>query len=65
MATEKRKVEICIISDIHLGTRACHAAELNHYLKSIDPTILIINANLIDNKVAFLQLFCRIYLSSI
>jgi hypothetical protein len=29
MSEEKRNIEICIISDIHLGTRACHAAELN------------------------------------
>ena len=48
MAAEKRKVEICIISDIHLGTRACHAAELNHYLRSIDPNILIINGDWLD-----------------
>lgn len=48
MAEEKRRIEICIISDIHLGTRACHAAELNRYLKSIDPTILIINGDWLD-----------------
>jgi UDP-2,3-diacylglucosamine pyrophosphatase LpxH len=48
MAEEKRKIEVCIISDIHLGTRACHAAELNRYLKSIDPTILIINGDWLD-----------------
>jgi len=48
MATEKRRVEVCIISDIHLGTRACHAAELNRYLKSIDPNILIINGDWLD-----------------
>ena len=48
MAAEKRRIEVCIISDIHLGTRACHAAELNKYLKSIDPTILIINGDWLD-----------------
>ena len=48
MQAERRKIDICIISDIHLGTRACHAAELNHYLRSIDPTILIINGDWLD-----------------
>ncbi|MFN8282953.1 MAG: UDP-2,3-diacylglucosamine diphosphatase [Chitinophagales bacterium] len=48
MSEGKRKIEICIISDIHLGTRACHAAELNKYLRSIDPTILIINGDWLD-----------------
>ncbi|HUM51441.1 MAG TPA: UDP-2,3-diacylglucosamine diphosphatase [Chitinophagales bacterium] len=48
MSVEKRKIEICIISDIHLGTRACHAAELNKYLRSIEPTILIINGDWLD-----------------
>lgn len=48
MSEEKRKIEICIISDIHLGTRACHAAELNKYLRSIEPTILIINGDWLD-----------------
>jgi UDP-2,3-diacylglucosamine pyrophosphatase LpxH len=48
MSDEKRRIEICIISDIHLGTRAAHAAELNRYLKSIDPVLLIINGDWLD-----------------
>lgn len=48
MAAEKRKIEICIISDVHLGTIACHAAELNRYLLSIEPSILIINGDWLD-----------------
>lgn len=45
---EKRKVRVAVISDVHLGTYGCHAEELNRYLKSIDPEILIINGDFID-----------------
>jgi len=45
---QKRQVEVAIISDVHLGTYGCHAAELLHYLRSIDPQILIINGDFID-----------------
>jgi UDP-2,3-diacylglucosamine pyrophosphatase LpxH len=44
----KRKVKVVVISDVHLGTYGCHAQELNRYLKSIDPEILIINGDFID-----------------
>lgn len=44
----KRPVKVAIISDIHLGTYGCHAEELNQYLKSIDPELLIINGDFID-----------------
>ncbi len=45
---EKRKVKVAVISDVHLGTYGCHAEELNRYLKSIDPEVLIINGDFID-----------------
>ena len=45
---EKRKLKVAAISDVHLGTYGCHAEELNRYLKSIDPEILIINGDFID-----------------
>lgn len=45
---EKRKLKVAVISDVHLGTYGCHAEELNAYLKSIDPEILIINGDFID-----------------
>lgn len=45
---EKRKVEIVIISDVHLGTYGCHATELVSYLKSISPKLLILNGDIID-----------------
>ncbi len=44
----KRKLDIAVISDVHLGTYGCHARELNKYLKSIDPDILILNGDIID-----------------
>lgn len=45
---EKRKVEVVVISDVHLGTYGCHANELVGYLKSIQPEILILNGDIID-----------------
>ncbi len=45
---KKRDVEIVVLSDIHLGTRGCHAKELIKYLKSIKPGILILNGDIID-----------------
>jgi UDP-2,3-diacylglucosamine pyrophosphatase LpxH len=44
----KRPLEVAIISDVHLGTYGCHASELLHYLRSIDPRLLIINGDFID-----------------
>lgn len=44
----KRKVELAIISDVHLGTYGCHAAELVKYLKSIKPETLVLNGDIID-----------------
>jgi UDP-2,3-diacylglucosamine pyrophosphatase LpxH len=44
----KRKPEVVVISDIHLGTYGCHATELVSYLRSIDPKLLILNGDIID-----------------
>ena len=44
----KRKVQLAIISDIHLGTFGCQAKELLQYLNSIEPEILILNGDIID-----------------
>lgn len=44
----KRKIELVVISDIHLGTYGCHAKELLQYLKSINPKTLILNGDIID-----------------
>lgn len=48
MSVQKRPVDIVILSDVHLGTVGCHASELLHYLKSIDPRILILNGDIFD-----------------
>lgn len=48
MKTKKRKVDVVVISDVHLGTYGCHAKELLQYLKSIKPKILILNGDIID-----------------
>ncbi len=46
--TKKRKVDIVVISDVHLGTYGCRAKELLHYLKSINPKTVILNGDIID-----------------
>lgn len=44
----KRKVEIAVISDVHLGTFGCHAKQLLTYLNSIEPKTLVLNGDIID-----------------
>ncbi|MGB5941463.1 MAG: UDP-2,3-diacylglucosamine diphosphatase [Leeuwenhoekiella sp.] len=44
----KRKVELVVISDVHLGTYGSHAKELLEYLNSIKPKTLILNGDIID-----------------
>jgi len=44
----KRKVEVAVISDVHLGTYGCHAKQLLTYLNSIQPKKLILNGDIID-----------------
>ena len=45
---KKRKIDVLVLSDIHLGTYGCHARELLHYLKSIKPKTVILNGDIID-----------------
>ena len=45
---KKRKVELVIISDVHLGTFGSHAKELYNYLSSIKPKTLVLNGDIID-----------------
>ena len=45
---EKRKIDILILSDTHLGTYGCRAKELHKYLKSIEPKEVILNGDIID-----------------
>ncbi|MGK4568038.1 UDP-2,3-diacylglucosamine diphosphatase [Flavobacterium sp. 3HN19-14] len=45
---KKRKVELVVISDLHLGTYGCHATELLQYLSSIKPKTLVLNGDIVD-----------------
>jgi UDP-2,3-diacylglucosamine pyrophosphatase LpxH len=45
---KKRRLELAVISDVHLGTYGCHAKELLKYLKSIIPKTLVLNGDIID-----------------
>lgn len=45
---DRRKIEIAVLSDLHLGTKGCRSTELLHYLKSIQPQTLILNGDIID-----------------
>ena len=44
----KRKIDLVVISDVHLGTYGCKADELLSYLKTIKPKKLILNGDFID-----------------
>lgn len=44
-----RKIEVAIISDLHLATHACKPKKILKYLKSIQPNILVLNGDIIDS----------------
>ncbi len=44
----KRNLDICVLSDFHLGTYGCRAEELLQYLLSIEPARLILNGDIFD-----------------
>jgi UDP-2,3-diacylglucosamine pyrophosphatase LpxH len=44
----KRKLEVVVLSDVHLGTYGCHANELVSYLRSIEPKLLVLNGDIVD-----------------
>lgn len=44
-----RKLEVAVISDLHLATHACKAGKVLKYLKSIQPEILVLNGDIIDS----------------
>ncbi|ADF53033.1 MULTISPECIES: UDP-2,3-diacylglucosamine diphosphatase [Zunongwangia] len=45
---KKRKIDLLVISDVHLGTFGCHAKELLLYLDSVAPEKIILNGDFID-----------------
>lgn len=44
----KRNLDICVLSDFHLGTYGCRATELLQYLHHIEPARLILNGDIFD-----------------
>jgi len=44
-----RKLEVSVISDIHLATHACKAKKVLKYLKSIAPETLVLNGDIFDS----------------
>jgi UDP-2,3-diacylglucosamine pyrophosphatase LpxH len=45
---KRRRLDILVLSDVHLGTYGCHAKELLHYLKTVKPKTVILNGDIID-----------------
>jgi UDP-2,3-diacylglucosamine pyrophosphatase LpxH len=45
---KRRRLDILVVSDVHLGTYGCHAKELLHYLKTVKPKTVILNGDIID-----------------
>ena len=46
--SERRRVEVLVLSDIHLGYHGCRAEELLAYLKTIAPERVILNGDIFD-----------------
>lgn len=44
----KRKIDILVLSDLHLGSYGCRAAELLSYLRSVSPGTVILNGDIVD-----------------
>ena len=44
---EKRRLDLVVLSDIHLGTHGCRAEELINYLRTIRPKKIILNGDII------------------
>jgi UDP-2,3-diacylglucosamine pyrophosphatase LpxH len=63
--TKKRILDYVVISDVHLGTYGCRAQELLNYLKTIQPKVLILNANIIDIWQFNKRLFPKSHMSVI
>lgn len=45
---KRRRLELVVISDVHLGTYGSHATELLNYLRSVKPKHLILNGDIVD-----------------
>lgn len=49
MQEDLRKLDISVISDVHLATHASKAKPLLKYLKSIQPKMIVLNGDIIDS----------------
>jgi len=47
-SAQRRRPEVVVISDVHLGTYGCHATELLRYLRSVRPKVLVLNGDIVD-----------------
>ena len=60
----KRKVEVLVLSDLHLGSYGCRAEELLSYLRSVAPETVVLNGDIIDiwafNKKYFPKTHMRV-----
>ena len=45
---KRRRLDVVVVSDVHLGTYGCHATELLRYLKSVRPRMLVLNGDIVD-----------------
>jgi len=45
---KKRKIDLLVLSDIHLGTYGCQSEELLNYINSVKPKIVVLNGDIID-----------------
>lgn len=61
----KRKIDIAVISDVHLGSRACRAEELLAYLSSISPSILVLNGDIAESLEPGVRFFPKSHLKII
>jgi UDP-2,3-diacylglucosamine pyrophosphatase LpxH len=44
----RRRVQLLVLSDVHLGSRSCRAQELLDYLDRIEPREVILNGDILD-----------------
>lgn len=45
---QKRKIDLLVISDVHLGTYGCQSKALLNYLNSVKPKRVVLNGDIID-----------------
>ena len=48
MSKNKRKIDLLVLSDIHLGTYGCQSKSLLNYLNSVKPKVVVLNGDIID-----------------